>query len=193
MHFCIAIITKEFPTDDVLHTKLAPYYEEDYYNSEDYAEKPRPVLLWDFWILGGRYGAKLKLNAKPKSDDEDDEYRWGFYDDQRSGRVFRSEFLERCSKNIPGFFHEEAYYKYCGFREGYLLVDGCRIKDALNFDEIATDNFGFIGKDDEVYVRSYWDGEKWIEVPDEEYETKVKSSLKDVDGDCYITFVDIHD
>lgn len=32
MHYCSIIITKEFPTNDVLEEILSPYNEDDYYS-----------------------------------------------------------------------------------------------------------------------------------------------------------------
>ena len=195
MHYCIAIITEEFPTDDVLRSKLAPYNEEMFYSqfeSED-DEKIYPQFLWDYWIIGGRYGGTLKL----KIDEENEEYDWDYFSKvPRSGRLYRSRLLEvwldpnsRYSSHtlLP---REEEVYGYLGSDNGYIRVDGCKVKDCLNFEDTVLNTWGFIGKDDAAYSRSYWNGKDII--PDEHYEEKVKAAIADVD-DCYVCIVDIHD
>lgn len=198
MHYCIVVITKEFPTDDVLYKALSPFNEDDFYDKfEDSDEIPReeyPAFLWDWYQVGGRYGGVLKL----KIDYENEEYGWNYYakkDATRAGRLFRSnmcEEIDMLNKKAPYFIPtEDKYREYMGSIDGYIRVDGCKVKDAIDFEETVTNNsFGFIGKDGEAYARDSWDGHDCIK--DEQYEEKVKEAIKDVQ-DCYVTYVDCHE
>ena len=191
MHYCVGVITEQFPTDNVLMEKLAPYNEEKFYEGtgeDEEITKEYPQFMWDFWTVGGRYGGKIKL----KIDLEDEEYRWQFYDKEpRSGRLFRHKMLEDMNANPPRmFFSEEDYYKYLGEGYEHLRVDGCKIKDAIGFDELVVNCWGFIGRNGEAYSRDHWNGKDFVS--DDQYEDKVKAAIKGCD-DCYITFVDIHD
>ena len=197
MHFCVAIITEEFPTDNVLEEKLAPFSEDAFYNQfedededEEHISKAKedyPMLLWDWWQVGGRYSGYLKLKAD--YNDLDTEYKWCFLEKTpRAGRLFRSGLLERLNQN--SFYYEESAFGYLGISDGYIRVDGCKVKDAINFEEIVINHgVAFIGKDGQVFAREWWNGDDWIK--DEQYEEKVKEAIKDVD-DCYVCFVDCH-
>ena len=198
MHYCFVVITKEFPTDDVLSKALNPFNEEKFYEKfEDVDEIPAeeyPVFTWDWWQVGGRYGGNLKL----KIDFEDEEYRWQFYakkDETRAGRLFRSKMCETLDSLQKGRMLftpiEDDYRGYLGSRDGYIRVDGCKVKDVIDFEEtVINHGFGFIGKDGEIYARESWNGHDFIK--DEHYEEKVKEAIKDVQ-DCYVTYVDCHD
>lgn len=192
MHYCIAVITKDFPTDKALQEVMEPYYEERYYNDES-EDKKRPLFLWDCWCVGGRYSGILKL--KIDHDDSDSVYRWGFFSKEpRAGRLFRNVLLEDCIKNKPNrFFVEEDAYPYLGSRDGYIRADGCRIRDVVDFeDTVVNHGFGFVDLDGTVYVRRYWDGEHWID--DDLYEEKVKAAVTSKNlSDCYATYIDIHE
>ena len=194
MHYCIAIITEQFPTDDVLEKVLAPFNSESLYENckedEDPAEYPQ--FTWDWWQVGGRYDGLLKL----KIDREDEEYRWDFYaKEPRAGRLYRSKLCENHLNKTDSYgfryIREEDYYHYMGMRAGYIRVDGCKVKDVIDFaDTISNHGWGFIGRDGTAYSREHWDGKNFVK--DEQYEEKVKSAIANVE-DCYVCYVDIHD
>jgi hypothetical protein len=77
-----------------------------------------------------------------------------------------------------------------GFRDGFLYVDGAKISDIINTNNISC--FGFIDIDGELYVREEWDrkNSKFIENInfDEEYKNKLKEY-----SNYYLTVLDIHD
>lgn len=187
MHFCFAVITKEFPTDEVIREKIDPYYEDRYYDVDEDEERPkRPIFLWDWFQVGGRYGGKIKL----RMNDNDETYKWKYYaKEPRAGRLFRSMLLEEAGRSVR-FFTEEYYHPYLGSRDGYIRVDGCKVSDVIDFEETAIDSFGFIGKNGEVYCRRSFDGDEWVD--DLKYDDEVRAAIEDVQ-DCYLTFVDIHD
>ena len=74
MHYCIAVITDQFPTDETLGQKLAPYDENAFYSQfedgeeieEEINKAQRPLFMWDYWQVGGRYGGQLKLKIDKK-------------------------------------------------------------------------------------------------------------------------------
>ena len=192
MHYCIAVVTDRFPTDDILSRKMAPFDEDAYYRRVDEDEMmrdiPHPQFLWDWYSVGGRYCGKIKLKV---NSEEENEYEWGFYAKKpRAGRLFRSMMLENRHGPKSAWFREEEWYPYIGYRDGYLRVDGAKIRDILEFDETITNCWGFVGKEGEAYSRDYWNGDKWL--TDDQFEEKVKESVKDSE-DCYLTFIDIHD
>ena len=199
MHYCIAIITEQFPTDDVLMEKLEPFNEEKFYSQfDDEEEMPKnvvyPQFMWDWWQVGGRYNGLLKL----KIEKDNEEYGWEFYSKEpRAGRLYRSKLFEECFNKVRSdgtrllLGSEEDFYGYLGYQDGYIRVDGCKIKDVIDFEQtILNHGWGFIGKDGTVYSRSYWNGRNYI--VDEKYEEKVRNAIKNID-DCYVCYVDIHD
>lgn len=194
MHFSIVVITKEFPTDDVLSKVLDPFDEETFYEKhegENIKEEDYPIFLMDYWQVGGRYGGNIKL----KIDYEDQEYRWQFYakeNQYRAGRLFRSKMCEGLDREKVYFeATEDVLRAYMGSADGYIRVDGCKVKDVIDFEKtVIDDSYSFIGKDGEAYARTSWNGNDFIK--DEQYEEKVREAIKDVQ-DCYVTIVDCHD
>ena len=190
MHYCIAVITDKFPSDEVLEEKLAPFSEDEFYTKYRYAkeipEDVYPPFTWDWWQVGGRYHGLLKL----KAEDEDEEYNWKFYaKEPRAGRLYRSKMLETNFNDWKN--REEDVYGYLGLYDSYIRVDGCKIKDVIDFEEtILNHGFGFIGKDGQAFSREHWNGHNFIK--DDQYEQKVKDAIKDID-DCYVCYIDIHD
>ena len=198
MHYCVAVITEQFPTNEILSEKLKPVNEETFYekfgDNEEIPKDLYPPIMWDWWQVGGRYHAMLKL----KVDKENKEYEWRYYTKEpRSGRLFRSMLFERYfnpyDREGNRLFRdrEEDIYGYCGYDDGYLRVDGCRVRDIIDFEEtIINKSWGFIGKDGTAYAREFWNGKIFFK--DEKYEEKVRSAITDID-DCYVCYVDIHD
>lgn len=195
MHTCYLIITEEFPTNDVINEKIRPYNEDEFYarfEGEIHDDVKRPDFLWDYWVVGGRYGGLIKL----KIDKDDEEYRWMFYEKEpRAGRLFRSAMCETLDKGKTGglMFHlaEDEYRGYMGSDEGFIRVDGCKVKDVVDFEKtIIETGYGVIGKNGEVITREYWDGKHFSD--NEKYEEQLREITKDVQ-DCYITVIDTHD
>ena len=167
MHFCVAMVTKEFPDDKVIEKML---------------EKNN--IPHDYFQVGGRYCAKLKLEV----DKDDKHYDWCYYaKDRRSGRLFRSGIMETKIKDF-----EEDYFPYFGFDCGYMLVDGCRIEDCLNLDEAMTNSYMFLSEDNDMVCRDV--------LKKNEYNAAVRKIIK-TDQDCtfgygidgYACIVDVHD
>lgn len=185
MHYSIMVITKDFPTDEVIDRKLTPYYE---YALDEEAAK-RPQIKFDYYCIGGRYCGLVKLKVDRNVENE---YEWCFYaKTPRAGRLYRSMMFEELNNKKPvPWFHEEYYHHYLGYRDGYLRVDGAKISDVIDFEELVTNHgYGFIGKDDEIFCREYWNGEGFDKNP--EYENQVREAIRDVQG-CYVTVIDIH-
>ena len=193
MHACIMVITKEFPTDDVIYRAMSPFSEDGFYEKYEEEEKiPEdawPEFTWDYFAVGGRYGGGLKL----KIDMEDEEYRWKFYaKEPRAGRLFRSALCERMDRTsgreIIFKAFEDDYRKYMGSDDGYIRVDACKVKDTIDFEKTVLDSFGFINQDGKAICREYYRG-KFED--NENYEEEVKAELHDLE-DCYVTIVDTH-
>lgn len=99
MHYCCFVFTEEFPTDDVLYNVLEPFNEEKFYGNEE-ENKEYPEFMWDWFKVGGRYSAELKLEVRKN----DENYRWEFFENNpRNNRLFRSQLIdmiEKFKKNI---------------------------------------------------------------------------------------------
>jgi len=189
MHYCVAIITEDFPTNEVLEKKLAPYKAENFYKDDEeeeteLKERPFPDILWDWWTVGGRYCGLIRL----KVDEENDFYKWGYYTkDLRSKSLFRSDLLDNINENRRTLyiFDEDYVYGYFGKRYGYLHVDGARIRDIIDFEDTITEHgYVFLGTNGETFVRDTDDEQK--------YKDDVLNAVKGLE-DCYLTFVDIHE
>jgi len=186
MHYCCLIITKEFPSNTVIDNVMKPYCEEDFYHNQD--ENKRPLFMWGYYIVGGRYLGQLKL--KVNQDDDD----WKFYSERsRSDYLFRSYLLERFrqyaenSNNVYSFY-EQDYYRGMGLREGFLYVDGAKIADVINMDRVGC--CICVDAEGNAYAREYYDGQHWIY--NEHFDEQVKEVLSK-SGDYYACIVDIHD
>ena len=133
MHYCTLLITKEFPSDEVILNIMSPYDEsrdDDGDRTGDY-----PIFQWDWYQVGGRFNGSLKL----KVDKDDEKYEWKYIiREDRNKRLFHSYLLTKmkdfAKSNI--LYAEEDYFKTMGLRDGFLYVDGAKISDLLNFDEV---------------------------------------------------------
>ena len=186
MHYCIQVITKDFPTDEILEAALKPFYEEDFYAKLDKDESLlSPPILWDWWQLGGRYGALLKIDV---SGENAEKYNLVYYPkEKRSGRLFRSAFLEKAKLGVDFLadLSETDALVYMGIRDDIIYADSAPIKDLKK----CADGFGLILPTDEVFVRRYWNRREWVENP--EFDQIREKALSDY-RDCWISVVDIH-
>ena len=187
MHYCCLIITKEFPSDDVIENVLKPFNDEDYYvEPED--TRVRPAFLWDWYSVGGRYGGSIKLRA----DLDDEKYKWRYFvNEPRNGRLFRSTLLDKLenrSKNRWNAAYSENYYlDYMGFNDHFLYVDAALADDIQNISEMNC--WCFVDQNGNAFARDYYTGE--LET-NKEFDTQL-SRVKENCSGCYICVVDLHD
>lgn len=187
MHYCCVIFSKEFPSDAVISKMLSPFCEDDETRPCEY-----PAFLWDWYGLGGRYNGLLKLSTKKNSD----KYEWDYYIYRpRAGRLFRSYLLEELIANEikHGFYSfagiEETVFPSLGFRDGFLYVDGAKISDIINVDDLIN-CYCFIDIDGNGYAREHWDGEHLTK--NENFDELIKSAINN-SQDYYVCIVDLHD
>ena len=187
MHYCVMLFTKEFPTDAVIETALAPYNDDVVY---ELPEADRPVMSWDSWTIGGRYGGGLKL----KIDDESEKYKWIYVEDEpKTKRLFRSDLMESLMKSFGNRvsifgFREGGYLCALGYLDGYIRVDGCAVADCINLDE--TGCFYCIDADGNLYARDRLNAGRWE--TNDNFETTLAEVIKK-SQDCYVCKIDIHD
>lgn len=122
MHYCLHLLTDKLPDKDKIAEIMKPYNSEElvYSNSENDAQIIYPVFTWDYYQIGGRYKAELKLKADMRDYENSKYYNWGYYDRQdRNGRLFLSSLLFTLKENItPSFmFNEEDWFMNMGFGE----------------------------------------------------------------------------
>lgn len=181
MHIKCYVYTKEFPTDDVLEEMLEPFAESDFYS-----EERTPVFTWDWWEIGGRYSACLKLKAK----EEDPIYHWEYEngDPRRAGRLFRSSFLEFAvvERFYLALTDETRYARYCGLRDGFLYCDGGKISDLIDFDKYCSECYCFIDSDGTGHCRELENGD------DSESFDREAQEAYERNRDGYVTVIDMH-
>lgn len=180
MHYCVHLITKAIPTKEEINKIMKPYNDD---NIEDMSSI---IFSWDYWIVGGRYCGRIKL----KVDMEDEEYRWKYYSSvPREGRLFLSTLLEEIRKNFSLYKNrEEDWVGYLGIHDNYLYVDGARIKDIVNLEDLRC--FICINVDGTVIARERWNGEDFI--TDQDFDKKYEEILEK-SKDYFLTVLDIHD
>lgn len=181
MHCCLLLITREMPSENRISEILKPYNEENLECDETGEIISFPIFTYDWWEIGGRYSGKLKL----KIDNNDEKYDWKYISD-RNKKLFHSKLLTDLQKSKKILF-ENIYYRSMGSRDGFLYVDGARIDDLLNFDEI--DCFVCIDFDKNVIARETWNGHAFIK--DEDFDKKL-AEIKAKSKGMFATILDIH-
>lgn len=181
MHYCLLLITKEMPSENRISEILKPYDEENWKCDKSGEVISFPIFTYDWWEIGGRYSGKLKL----KIDNNDEKYDWE-YISNRNKKLFHSKLLTDLQKSKKILF-ENIYYRSMGSRDGFLYVDGARIDDLLNFDEI--DCFVCIDFDENVIARETWNGHAFIK--DEDFDKKL-AEIKAKSKGMFATILDIH-
>lgn len=181
MHYCLLLITKEMPSENRISEILKPYDEEKLECDKSGEVISFPIFTYDWWEIGGRYSGKLKL----KIDNNDEKYVWKYISD-RNKKLFHSKPLTDLQKSKKILF-KNIYYRSMGSRDGFLYVDGARIDDLLNFDEI--DCFVCIDFDKNVIARETWNGHAFIK--DEDFDKKL-AEIKAKSKGMFATILDIH-
>jgi len=193
MHYCLYLYTKEFPTDALIDEMLAPYNEEKFYNEGEWEDKERPVFLWDWWQIGGRYGGKLKLAM---TEETIEKYKFRYYErERRAGRLFRCQLLETVSRGVldtptEGKVDETDTFQYLGSRDGFLAVDGCWLPDLLN-KGIGDECFAVLTDDGTAIAREVWNGDDWVRT--DNFDARAKMVMERLEGTHYLTVIDLHD
>ena len=155
---------------------LQPYNGVEFWENipEDmpYEEVEHLPFTWDWYQIGGRYKAQLKLKV------------------DENGRLFWCSLLSTLQKHITSSFmySEEDWFSSLGISDGYIRVDGAKLKDVLNLDDLGC--YIYILPDGSAVARSSWNGNSFIE--DKNFDDKYAKALED-NMDGFITVIDIHD
>lgn len=197
MHYCIHLITKELPSEEQIEEILKPFNDETVYgkspaNDDDWDEYIKtieyPAFMYDYFVIGGRYGGALKLKIQFE---EDDEYMWKYLSrpgEEREGRLFLSSLLHLIREKFERYIgSEDRWIGYLGDLT-FVYVDGAKLKDIINKDELEC--YGFVDVDGTAYVRTHWNGKEHIDNPD--FDNQYKKALEER-SDCFLTVLDIHD
>lgn len=185
MHYCLALFTQELPSKSKIDSIMRKYNCEEVYNDEENIVYPQ--FTYDWYEIGGRYAGQIKL----KVDEDNEEYKWRYgIREPRNGRLFWSYLLNELENfsNKSFVYREEDYFSTMGYRDGYILVDGAKISDILNMDDIGC--FTFIDSEGNAYSREWWNGSKFIK--NDDFEERLKSVI-DNSKDMYLTIIDYHD
>lgn len=184
MHYCCLVFTNEFPTDRVIAEKMKPFDENDFYNNEKEGDK-YPAFLWDWYQIGGRYSAAVKM----KRDMDSKDYKWGFYaNTPRNNRLFRSQLIDKFLKTTDDqFLVEEDILPYCyeDATDSYR-VDAAETHLVVNKEDLY--GFNMIRVDGTGTTQEYWDGDKAI--PNADYQNEVQ---KEYNKAKYVCVIDMHD
>lgn len=81
MHYCVHLLTKELPTKDEIEKIVQPYNSEIVYGNSDGEGKMinYPIFTWNWYEIGGRYKAALKLKVGEEDDENWEYYRWKYW------------------------------------------------------------------------------------------------------------------
>lgn len=193
MHYCFLIFTKERPNENVLENIMKPYNSESFYDSE---ESEYPEFTWDYYLVGGRYDSKLKFDFNKHYEDQSE---MDFSRQTRNHIAFDSSILDKIKDNYSskyGYdkFDEVDYFGAMGYDDGFIRVDGCKIKD-LHDTQDKNIGFGFIGIDGFAYSREWYSGNQENPfVKRLDYEEKLFEAWDKAEKeDGYVTVIDIHD
>ena len=180
MHFCMALLTKDFPTDKMISSVLAPYNEDRWYDREDWSpDDETPVFLWDWYELGGRYGGQVKLRINK----DDKKYDWGCYPKvSRFERLFRVAIFQ---KEMDTYF-EPRIMRYLGIDDGFVRVDACAVADVIDPDVLAADCFGFFTDNGDVHTREEFNDDDLL------YTKKAIEAVHEYQNG-WISIIDCHD
>lgn len=186
MHYCLMLLSKEFPTEEKIE-ELMMKYNCEMFDEEDDKYDEYPQFTWDWYVLGGRYNGRIKL----KFDTDNETYRWRYIErTPRNGRLFWSHLLtdmEKFSQN--SMYCEEDYFNSMGANDGYIYVDGARIGDIINFDTI--DCYTFMTDDGKAYSKECWNGDDFICNDDFEEQLKLAKD-KAQEENQFVTIIDYH-
>lgn len=187
MHYCCLVITKDFPTDEVLEKVLTPFNDESFYGVPE-EQRVRPAFTWDWYAVGGRYGGTIKL----KIDMDDEKYKWRYIiTEPRNGRLFRSALLDALGHYRKSTwdiaYYENRDFDYMGFEDGFLYVDAALADDIQNISEIGC--YCFVDQNGNAFARDYYNGELETNT---EFDTQLSNAKANCTG-CYICVVDLHD
>lgn len=193
MHYCVHLLTKELPSENKIAEIMKPYNSELVYSSGNEEDKQidYPVFTWDYYRIGGRYKAELKLKVDEEGSANSEYYNWGYYDRQdRNGRLFWSSLLSTLKENITPewMYHEEDWFMNMGFGDGHILVDGAKQSDVINIDKLGC--YICILPDGSAIARDSWNGKAIVK--DEKFDEKYRQAITD-NMDGFITVLDIHD
>lgn len=186
MHYCALLFTKNFPTEEEISEIMRPYDEEFFeYDKNGEIIGDLPAFQYDCYSIGGRYGGKLKL----KVDYDDKYYNWDCYSNNgRNKHLFYSKLLSVMKSKLGIFFDEEDWFTYMGLRDGFIYVDGARVDDLINFDDLSC--YVCIDADGNVIARETWNGHDFVE--DEQFDEKFETIKKNSKG-MFVTVLDLHD
>ena len=184
MHYCCLVITKEFPTDDILESVLRPFNSEDFYSSK--TSSTLPEFTWDWYSVGGRYAGAIQICVR----EHDPKYRWEFIErTPRNGRLFRASILDDLSNQGRDlWYYEGHYFGYTGMNDGVLYVDAAMSDDINNLSELGC--YCFVDQDGRAFSREYFTGEELI--VNQDFESQLSNAKANSSG-CYICVVDLHD
>lgn len=192
MHYCVHLLTKELPSENKIAEIMKPYNSESVYCSDEGSKQiDYPIFTWNYYRIGGRYKAELKLKVDERGSENSEYYNWGYYDRQdRNGRLFWSNLLSTLKENITPewMYHEEDWFMNMDFGDGYILVDGAKQSDIINIDKLGC--YICILPNGSAIARDSWNGKDIIK--DENFDEKYKQAIVD-NMDGFITVLDIHD
>lgn len=186
MHYCALLFTKKFPTEEEISEIMRPYDEEFFeYDKNGDIIGGHPVFQYDYYSIGGRYGGELKL----KIDYNNKYYNWDYYSKEpRNERLFYSKLLSKIKSKSNFLFSEEDCFLYMGALDGFIYVDGARVDDLLNFDDLSC--YICIDSNGNAIARETWNGHDFVE--DEQFDEKFEVIKKNSKG-MFVTVLDLHD
>ena len=122
MHYCLLLLTEKIPSDSDITNILLPYYEDN-------ALKNDPIFTWDYYVVGGRYGGRIKYRLKPNtyvwSNDKltDKKIKSNLFD--KLNKHYKDQIMEQFNSNIS----EIEFAIYLGARDDIIYCDGAYLDE----------------------------------------------------------------
>ena len=174
MHYKGFLITKKLPSNLTIKEILSDYHYDN--------EENKSGFTYDYFQVGGRYNAGLKINAENQYE-LNTKFRFNFYNQKRNNILFISKMLEEL-ETATALYDETNYLSYMGLKDNCLYVDGAFYEDLKEFD---ITNCFLVISEDYFNVREKWNGTDFVE------NLNFDNEVKEIDlKNKFITIIDFH-
>lgn len=181
MKYCTWLITEKLPTEEEI-TNIFSSLIKDKSAFEDYFTDISRI-----YKIGGVFNSLLKL----KVDKSDSFYDWENPKiKERNGKMFHNRSLSIVKEVVASeeSYQEENYYEAIGYNQGFLCVDGAKIKDILNLNEAQQHCELCIDVDKNVIARKGWNNVEWL--INEDFDRQLEEILNQR-KEMFITVLDL--
>lgn len=181
MKYCTWLITEKLPTEEEI-TDIFSSLIKDKSAFEDYFTDISRI-----YKIGGVFNGLLKL----KVDKSDSFYGWtNSKIKERNGKMFHNRLLSIVKEMFTSeeLYREENYYGEIGYNQGFLCVDGAKIKDILNLNEAQQHCELCIDVNKNIIIRKLWNNVEWV--VNEDFDRQLEEILNQR-KEMFVTVLDL--